>query len=171
MVQSKRSGVSESALVVGAPLLLALVECFHPHPHDLLELDVGRWLTIHYAQIPLFPLSALAVAALVRGSAGIAATLCRIATFVFAVTFTAFDTAAGVVTGVLVKAAHASGTPDAWRPAIDAVWTHPIVGGSPQMPAPPLLAFLGAIALSVGTVTAAVVRKREGGSWAPVVLL
>ena len=63
------------ALIVGAPLLLAIVELFHPHPDDLLKLDVGTWLSVHYAQIPLFPLSALAVTALVIDRTGLAATI------------------------------------------------------------------------------------------------
>lgn len=128
------------------------------------------WLAVHYAQIPLFPLSAFAVAALVHGRAGIAPALCRVAMFVFGVSYTAFDTAAGIVTGILVKAAHASGTPEAWRAAIDAVWTHPVMGGSPIIPAP-FFAVLGSVALSVGAVAAAVALKREGSSCAPVLLL
>jgi hypothetical protein len=166
----KPQRVSETALVVGAPLLLAVVELFHPHPHDLLDLDVHTWLVVHYAQIPLFALSALAIATLVRGQAGLAASLCRVAMFVFAVSYTAFDTAAGVVTGILVNAAHKSGTPDAWRAPIDAIWTHSIVGGSPLVPAP-FLAVLGAVALSVGAVAAGIALKRAGSSWGPVVLL
>lgn len=158
------------ALVVGAPLLLAIVELFHPHPHDVLDLDVQTWLAVHYAQILLFPLSALAVAALVHGRVGIVPALCRVAMFVFGVSYTAFDTVAGVVTGILLKAARASGTPEAWRPAIEAVWTHPILGGSPLMPAP-IFAVLGSVALSVGAVAAAVALRREGSSWAPVLLL
>jgi hypothetical protein len=167
---SRHQPLSVIALVVGAPLLLAAVELFHPHPHDPLDLDVQTWLAVHYAQIPLFPLSALAVVALVRGRAGLAAMLCRVAMFVFAISYTAFDTAAGVVTGILVKAAHKSGTPDAWRASIDAVWRHPIMGGSPLIPAP-FLAVFGSVALSVGTVAAAVSLKQAGRSWAPVVLL
>jgi len=167
---SRHQPSSSIALVVGAPLLLAVVELFHPHPHDLLDLDVQTWLAIHYAQIPLFPLSALAVVALVRRRADVAATLCRMAMFVFAISFTAFDTAAGVVTGILINAAHKSGTPDAWRASIDAVWTHPIMGGSPLGP-PPFLAVVGSVALSVGTVAAGVSLKRAGSSWAPVALL
>ena len=155
--------MSEVALIVGAPLLLAVLECFHPHPHDLLNLDVQRWLLVHYAQIPLFPLAAMAVAALVRARASIPAAVCRMSMFVFAVSYTAFDTAAGVVTGILVRAAHESGRADAWRAAIDAVWTHPIVGGSPLMPAP-FLTVLGAVSLSIGTVAAGVSLKRAGSS-------
>jgi hypothetical protein len=167
---SRHQSWSEIALVVGAPLLLAVVELFHPHPHDLLNLDVDTWLVVHYAQIPLFPLSALAMAALVRGRADIAATVCRVAMFVFAVSYTAFDTAAGIVTGILVKAAHASGTPDEWRAPINAVWTDPIMGGSPLISAP-FLAALGSVALPVGAMAAAVSLKRAGSSWAPVALL
>jgi hypothetical protein len=170
MYMGRHQPLSEIGQVVGAPLLLAVVELFHPHPHDLLSLDVRTWLAAHYAQIPLFPLSALAIAALVRDRACIAAAICRVSMFVFAVSYTAFDTAAGVVTGILVNAAHQSGSPEAWRGPIDAVWTHPIMGGSPLIPAP-FLAVLGAIALSVGAVSPALSLKRAGSSWGPVMLL
>jgi hypothetical protein len=111
----------EVIVVVGVPLVLAVVEVFHPHPHDLLNVDVQTWMAIHYAQIPLFPLSALAVIALVRGRSDAAAIISRVAMFVFAVSYVAFDTAAGVVTGILVQSAHASGTPEAWRAPIEAI--------------------------------------------------
>src|SRR4030095_8201870 len=94
----------EMLLCVGAPLLLAIVEIFHPHPHDLLKLDLRAWLFVHYSQILLFPLAALAVAMLVRTQTGAAAMICRVAMFVFGVTYVAFDTVAGLVTGILVKA-------------------------------------------------------------------
>ncbi|MGA7213034.1 MAG: hypothetical protein WBX20_02405, partial [Terrimicrobiaceae bacterium] len=88
MNASSHQRLSEKTLVVGAPLLLAVVELFHPHPHDLLNLDVNTWLVVHYAQIPLFSLSALAIATLVRDRADVAATVCRVAMFVFAVSYT-----------------------------------------------------------------------------------
>lgn len=157
----------EFILCVGAPFLLAIVEVFHPHPHDLLNVDVQTWLLVHYAQVPLFPLAALAVATLVRHQTGVAATLCRVLMFVFGVAYIAFDTAAGLVTGILIKAANASGAPDTWRAAIQTVWTHPIIGGAPA----PVLAVLGSIALSVGATAAAVTLKRSGSSWAPLLLL
>ena len=51
----------EVVLCVGAPLVLAVVELFHPHPpKDLLTLNVQPWLFVHYAQVLLFPLTALA---------------------------------------------------------------------------------------------------------------
>jgi hypothetical protein len=163
-------GVSEWALVVAAPWGLAVLEVFHPHLHDPLQLDVRTWLVVHYLQIALFPLAAFSVVALIRGSTGIAPALCRVAMFVFAVSYIAFDTAAGVVTGILVDAARQSGHPENWREAIDAVWKHRIVGGV-GVESAPLLALAGAIALSVGTVTAAIALKRRGRPWAPVILL
>lgn len=157
----------EIALSVGAPFLLAIVELFHPHPHELLQLNVQTWLLVHYAQILLFPLSALGFAILVQGQTGIAATICRISMFLFSVAYTVFDTAAGIVTGILIKAANVSRTPDAWREAIDAVWFHPLVGGAPA----PFLASAGSVALSLGAITAAIVLKRRGVSWWPLLLL
>jgi len=158
----------EVVLCVGAPLVLAVVELFHPHPpKDLLTLNVQPWLFVHYAQVLLFPLTALAVATLVRGHTGFCALLCRIAAFVFGITYIAFDTAAGLVTGILVKAANASAAPDTWHTAIDTVWLHPIVGGAPA----PFLAIFGSVALSISTIAAAVSLKRSGSSWPPLVLL
>jgi len=159
--------VGETIFAVGAPLALAILEMFHPHVHEVMDLEVGTWLAVHYAQIPLFPLSALAMLTLVRGRAGVDAWVCRVAMFVFATSYVAFDTAAGVVTGILVRAAHASGSPDVWRAPIQTVWTHPIVGGYPA----PFLAVLGSIAWSVGAVAAAVSNKRAGSSWPPIILL
>lgn len=159
----------QAPLTVGAPLALA-VEIFHPHPGDWLHVDVSAWLGVHYAQVVLFPLCAWAIAALVQGGAGVAAMICRVAMFVFAVTFVAFDTAAGVVTGVLANAARNAPAPDGWLAAIDAVWRHLVIGGSPTG-APPLLALLGSIALSVGSVAAAVALRGSGASWGPALLL
>jgi hypothetical protein len=141
MKTSNHQQLLVTALVVGAPLALAVLELFHPNPRDVLDLDLQTWLVVHYLQIPLFPLAALAMAVLARGYPGFAAAVCRVAMFVFAVSYTAFDTAAGVVTGVLVKAAQATGTPEAWRAPVMEVFTHPIIGGAPGTV--PLLAVQG----------------------------
>jgi hypothetical protein len=169
MKPASRRHPAEAVLAVGAPLALAAVELFHPHPHDVFQLDLRTWLVVHYLQVPLFPLAALAAVALVRGQAGFAAALCRVGMFVFAVSYTAFDTAAGLVTAVLVKAAQTAGTPEAWRGPVMEVWTHPILGGAPGTV--PLLAVLGAVAWLLGALAAAVAVRRAGCSWGPVVLL
>jgi hypothetical protein len=166
----ERRLLAKAGLVTAPLLLLALVEWFHPHPHDLLDLNVGTWLFVHYAQIPLFPLAALAVASLLHGHRDMTAIVSRVALFVFAISFVSFDTAAGVVTGILVQAAHASGHADAWRGAIDAIWLHPIVGGIRQ-PHIPSLSSAGSAALGIGTIAAAVSLRRAGRTWPPVLLL
>ena len=165
-----RRSWTKAGLGATPPLLLALLEWFHPHPHDLLDLDVGTWLFVHYAQIPLFPLVALAVASLLHGHRDMTAVASRVALFVFAISFVAFDTAAGVVTGILVQAAHASADVDAWRGAIETIWLHPVVGGIRQ-PDVPSLASVGAAALAIATVAAAVSLRRAGRPWPPVMLL
>ena len=157
------SPAATKSFAIGSPLALAIVELFHPHPHDLLEVDLQRWMAVHYAQIALFPLAALAECTLVARMAGAAAALCRAAMFVFAVSYVAFDTAAGVVTGVLVQAAHTGGAPDAWRPAIQAIWDHAVIGGSSD--GTPMLAVIGTMAWLVGTLAAAVACQRAGRSW------
>lgn len=159
--------VFEVLLVVGSPLLLAIVEVAHPQPHDLLNLDVRTWQAVHYAQIALFPLVAFAVAWWVRGQSGVLAAICRVAMFVFGATWTAWDAVAGVATGILVTAARNSGAPESWRPLIDALWSHPIIGGGGVS----LFAVLGSVALSVGAVAAGMVMKRSGVSWGPIAVL
>ncbi len=166
MNRSGQPTLFDAALIVGAPLLLAVVELFHPHADDLLSLDVQTWLAVHYAQIALFPLTALAVTWLIRSRTGVAAAICRLAMFIFGVSWTAWDTVAGVATGLLVNSAHASDAPEAWRAAIGAIWTDPLMGGLSG-----LFALLGALALSIGVVAAAVSLRQEGRSWGPLLVL
>ncbi|MGN2250025.1 hypothetical protein ACFWZ1_08130 [Frateuria sp. GZRe14] len=158
------------AAVAAAPLLLAIVEIFHPHPHDLFDLDVQRWMFVHYAQIPLFPLAALSMALLVRDRTDWAARLCKAGMFVFAVAFTSFDTAAGLAIGLLVKGAVASGHPESWRDMIDALWFDPVLGGKGFTDAP-LMGLIGRLSLSFGAVAGAISLKRAGHGWLPVLLL
>jgi hypothetical protein len=100
---------------------------------------------------------------------GYAAALCRTAMFAFAVSYIAFDTAAGVVTGVLVGAARATNSPDAWRAPVLAVWNHTVVGGNSD--GAPALAVIGTTAWLIGSLSAGVAVRRAGHSWLPVVLL
>ncbi|MEI7037225.1 hypothetical protein [Fulvimonas yonginensis] len=153
--------------VAAAPAALAVTEIFHPHAGNLLALNVRLWLVVHYLQVPLFALSAFAIARLVRARDDFPARVCRVALFVFALCFVVFDTAAGLVVGSLVESAHASGRPGAWLAPIHAIWTHPILGGTNR----PLLAFVGRVALSVGAVAAAVSLRRAGRPWLPLLLL
>jgi hypothetical protein len=88
---------------------------------------------------------------------------------VFAVSYVAFDTAAGLVTGVLVHAARTSVAPEAWRAPIMAVWEHAVIGGSSE--GAPALAVIGTMAWLAGSLSAAVVLRRAGQSWLPTLAL
>lgn len=162
-------GPIETCLLVASPLALGTLEIFHPHVHDVFDLPLDRWLAVHYSQMLLFPLAALSVVLLVRGRRGFAAGLARVAMFLFGASYVAFDTAAGVVTGELVKAAQATGAPELWRPQVMAIWTHPIIGGAPGTT--PLLAVAGSVAWSVGLVMAAFIEFRARRSWVAILLL
>jgi hypothetical protein len=98
---------------------------------------------VHYAQLVLFPSPRGLSARLVAGR-GLGANICRVAMFMFAVSYVAFDTAAGVVTGVLVHAACTTAAPEAWRAPMMAVWDRAIIGGSSD--AAPVLAVIGTMA-------------------------
>jgi len=80
-----RSARLTALFTITAPAALAVLEMFHPHPHGLLFVDVDSWLVVHYLQILLFSLSALAVVTLLRQRHDIAAAISRIAMFVFGV--------------------------------------------------------------------------------------
>jgi hypothetical protein len=123
----------ETLATAGPALVLAILEVFHPHPHDLLHVEITRWMTVHYAQLVLFPLVAWSQVMLVRRQEGGIASLCRAAMFVFGVAYVAFDATAGIATGVLVRSAYASVSPEAWRSPILALWNHAIVGGSSEV--------------------------------------
>jgi hypothetical protein len=147
--------------------MLAILEIFHPHPENLMALDVRVWLTVHYIQVPLFALSALAIARLVHTRGDVAAAVCRLAVFVFAISFMMFDTAAGIVVGSLVQIAQASTSPGVWQAPVEALWMHPILGGTDS----PTLAIVGRLALAVGTIAGAVSLRRAGRPWMPILLL
>ena len=161
----------ETGFIVGAPLALALLELYHPLPHDLFGLDLRAWMLVHYLQIFLFPLAALALARLVGERRGFAAGLCRAGAFVFAVSWVAFDTAAGVTTGILLEGARASGAPEVWRAPIMSVWNHPVVGAGASPDSAPLLAVTGTFAWLIACLAAGFTLRRAGSSWPPVLLL
>jgi len=58
--------VTRSRIVaVTAPATLAMVEVFHPHPHDLLNLDLTRWMSVVAADF--FPLTVRIATAGIQG--------------------------------------------------------------------------------------------------------
>jgi hypothetical protein len=95
-------------ILLGAPVSLGLLEIWHPahiHFDDMLShVHHGDWwLTLHILQMPLFPLVATAVWLLFRDIDHITAKLSQIALWIFAISYTAFDTIAGISTGILIR--------------------------------------------------------------------
>jgi hypothetical protein len=92
-------------VLLGTPLILAVLEYFHPEPGGVAEaVDQGGWfMTFHFIQLPLIGLMALAVYLLTEGLEGRAMMVSRWAVGVFAVYFSAYDAAAGIATGYALR--------------------------------------------------------------------
>ncbi|WP_199622627.1 hypothetical protein [Paenibacillus alkalitolerans] len=93
-------------ILLGAPAVLGLLEVWHPAHVYFDEMLTGLgdwWLLLHTLQMPLFPLIATALWLLLKDADSFPASLSRIALWIFAVAYTAFDTIAGIATGILAR--------------------------------------------------------------------
>jgi hypothetical protein len=99
----------QQALIVGAPLVLGLLEIWHPAlgPQDDICSTIGPiavwWTVLHMLQIPLFALIGIVSYLLLRPFTGRVARIGRVASLVFAVVYPAFDAAVGVASGVMLQ--------------------------------------------------------------------
>jgi hypothetical protein len=96
-----------SLVLVGAPLALAVLEVFHPRQEDAAGAigEAGWFLWFHMIQLPLIGLVALAASLLTQGLTGRIVSVSRWAVAVFAVFFSAYDAAAGIATGYVLRSA------------------------------------------------------------------
>jgi hypothetical protein len=95
-------------VLLGAPISLGLLEIWHPanvffnemlsHSHH-----GDWWLILHILQLPLFPLVATSIWLLLQKTDNLFAYFSRIALWIFAVSYTALDTIAGIATGILFR--------------------------------------------------------------------
>jgi hypothetical protein len=153
-------------VLVGAPLALAVLEVFHPQPGDVTEAveQAGRFLWFHMIQLPLIALMALAVYLLTDGLEGTPVIVSRWATAVFAVFFGAYDAAAGIATGFVLR--NAQGLPVEDQAAI-----YDAAIDMPGLSLIFLLAIVGTAGWVVAVIAAAVALRRGGASRGPVALL
>jgi len=99
----------QRSVVLGAPLVLGLLEIGHPAlgPQDnicsTLEPITVWWTVLHVLQIPLFALLGIASYLLLRQFTGRIALVGRVASLVFVVVYPAFDAAVGVASGVMLQ--------------------------------------------------------------------
>jgi hypothetical protein len=109
-------------LAAAVPLLWISLALLHPDSTDVLaDVKTSTWLAVHYAQLALAPLLALALLYVLRPLTGISAAVGRVAVVLWVALFSAFDAIAGIATGVLVDGGFAD--------AADHLFDHGLVGG------------------------------------------
>jgi hypothetical protein len=92
-------------VLLGTPLVLAVVMLFHPSPYSDLAGELvpvaGWWTTIHTIQFVLFAFMGAAIWMLTSGLRGVAAIVSKVAAVVFAIFYDIGDAVAGISTGIL----------------------------------------------------------------------
>jgi len=152
-------------VLFGAPAVTALVNAGHPIVFPPIYAAVQHhmpwWLALHVLNLLLFPAVGFAAYLLVRRCQGRAASLARAAIACFVPLYAAFDSLAGIGTGVLVR--HASritpADPSAFGALLDAYWGDPVLLG---VGAAGSLAWVVAMLASAVAVTESERRRRAG---------
>jgi hypothetical protein len=138
-------------ILFGAPLLWIVLALLHPHEPE----EFNRWLFVHFAQLALAPFLAFAVWTLLDGIHSKAATVSRIALVAWLAFFSAYDSVAGIATGLLSRYADglAGDEKTAVTSAIDYLFNDGLLPGSAAVlgavttVAWPLAVIAGALAL------------------------
>jgi hypothetical protein len=127
--------------------------------------QAGWFLTFHVIQLPLIGLVALAVYLLTLGLEGRAASVSRWAAGVFAVFYGAYDTVAGIATGIVLRNARGF-SDEAQAAAYEAVKDLPGISLVPLS-----LDLVGTLSWVVTLIAAAIALRRAGASRGPFILL
>lgn len=95
-------------LLLGAPAALVAVEIFHPTHFSQnvfygLMPHLDQWMLVHILQLPLFSFIGLGLFTVLKGIHHPVATVARMATWLFIVYYAAFDSIAGLGTGLLIR--------------------------------------------------------------------
>ena len=96
-------------VLLGTPLVLAVLMLFHPSPYEDLTGELvpiaGWWLTIHTLQFVLFAFMGASIWLLTDGLRGISVVVSRVAAVAFALFYDIGDAVAGISTGILARRA------------------------------------------------------------------
>jgi hypothetical protein len=152
-------------LVVGAPLAWIPVAFLHPaaDPESVYEdlaAAADRWLYVHLAQLVLTLWFGVALWITVAGRRGPAATLTRVAVPIYLVSFAAFDTVAGIATGLVVR--HAQTLPAAQIDGVASTTEYLALNHITGDFSP--LAIISGISLTVAVVGVAITLRAIGAS-------
>ena len=153
-------------IVLGAPLLLGVLEIWHPVGQanktifESISPQADWWFTLHVLQLPLFGLVALAVVILVNKLKGPAVWLARIGMACFIVFYSAIDAIAGIASGLLIRSAQSlnSSGQDLVARQVNMMFLDPIVGGGTFS----LVAVIGVLGWVIGVSAAAFALSRIG---------
>jgi xanthine/uracil/vitamin C permease (AzgA family) len=160
------------ALLAVVPLLLVGVTAHHPtrhrqHVFAVLAPHSGRWLAVHYLQLVLLPLAGMVLLALLGRERSLAATMARVAIYIFVVYYSVFDGIAGLAVGTLVR--RGATLPPAESAVISdaaqALFADRVLGGLGAVGG-----FASAAWLIACAATARVARRR-GVTWVAVIAL
>jgi hypothetical protein len=171
-VQGTGSRSWPRALLAFVPLLLVGVTALHPtghreHVFAVLAPQSGRWLAVHYAQLVLLPLAGMVLLALLGRERSLAATMARVAIYIFVVYYSVFDGIAGLAVGTLVR--RGATLPPAERAmlsdAAQALFADPVLGGLGA------LGGFASVAWLIACGAIARVARRRGVTWAAVIAL
>ena len=163
-------GVGRRLLVLGTPLVYAVVTLIHPREFPggggSMYADrrgqTGTWLAVHTAQLVLIMLLGATIWALVDGLEGTAVKVARLAVLPFVAFYAAFDAIVGFATGLLVRQANGlSGTEQAAAAQqIQQYFDNVIKPGLPTL----YVVGIGVAAWVVAMLAVAVARRRAGAS-------
>ena len=156
---------TEAAFMIGVPLAWAVLLLFHPRGEgDQIYLDiqdqVTAMLVVHVGMLVFIPLTAVAIYLLVRGVAGTAARVSRIALLPFVVFFSAWETLQGIATGILGHELNERPADEraAGATLIQAFAEHPLARDLG------VFATIGSLAILIATVAAGIALRRHAAA-------
>lgn len=151
-------------ILFGTPLLWIVLALLHPHEPD----EANRWVFVHFAQLALTPFLAFGVWMLLDGVHSRVATLSRIALVAWAVFFSAYDSLAGIATGLLARYADGlTGDEEtAVRSAIDHLFNDGLLPGGAV-----ILGVVATLAWPTAVILGALALRKSGARPALVVTL
>ena len=144
---------------------MAVASVVHPHPplrspgmFDFVRSRLSLWTNLHVVQLGLVLLLGLTLWLLTEGLASRAATVSRLATAFFLVFYAAFDSVAGIGTGILARIVDADRAldPAAAARIVDGYWLARF-----DLPTGPLIA-IADVAWLTATVAAAFALRERG---------